>query len=117
MGARTRLSTAVQLLLLTIYPTLIQPLFNKVTPLEPSELRSAIEALARRVQFPLTQLYVIDGSKRSGHSNGTWHPCAAKRLRRGAHHSAQHPAALLTAFPRRHSLLLWLFQEQAHCPL
>jgi hypothetical protein len=61
----------VQLVLLTIYPTLIQPLFNKVTPLEPSPLRTAIEALAQRVHFPLTQLYVIDGSKRSGHSNGT----------------------------------------------
>jgi STE24 endopeptidase len=55
--------------LLTIYPTLIQPLFNKVTPLPDGELREQIEALALRIKFPLKKLYVIDGSKRSGHSN------------------------------------------------
>eukprot|EP00457_Paulinella_chromatophora_P006758 gb/GEZN01006777.1/.p1 GENE.gb/GEZN01006777.1/~~gb/GEZN01006777.1/.p1 ORF type:complete len:474 (-),score=45.71 gb/GEZN01006777.1/:198-1595(-) len=59
----------VQLLLVTLYPTLIQPLFNKVTPLRMGELRTAIETLAAQVEFPLTKLFVIDGSKRSGHSN------------------------------------------------
>lgn len=58
-----------QLVLMTIYPSLIQPLFNKFTPLEDGELKDAIEDLARKQQFPLTKLYVIDGSKRSGHSN------------------------------------------------
>ncbi|GES73653.1 CAAX prenyl protease 1 homolog [Rhizophagus clarus] len=56
-------------ILLTIYPTLIQPLFNKVTLLPDGELREQIEALASRIKFPLKKLYVIDGSKRSGHSN------------------------------------------------
>ncbi|CAB4468536.1 hypothetical protein RhiirA5_451995 [Rhizophagus irregularis] len=56
-------------ILLTIYPTLIQPLFNKVTVLPEGELRGQIEALASRINFPLKKLYVIDGSKRSGHSN------------------------------------------------
>ncbi|CAI2167721.1 2737_t:CDS:2 [Funneliformis geosporum] len=56
-------------ILLTIYPTLIQPLFNKVTPLPEGELREQIEALAARIKFPLKKLHVIDGSKRSGHSN------------------------------------------------
>ncbi|CAG8456872.1 11426_t:CDS:2 [Funneliformis mosseae] len=56
-------------ILLTIYPTLIQPLFNKVTPLPEGELREQIEALAARINFPLKKLHVIDGSKRSGHSN------------------------------------------------
>ncbi|RKP35279.1 peptidase family M48-domain-containing protein [Dimargaris cristalligena] len=60
---------ALQITLVTIYPTIIQPLFNKLTPLEPGQLRSQIEALAARVHFPLTKLYVIDGSKRSAHSN------------------------------------------------
>ena len=60
---------AVQLLALTVYPILIQPLFNKVEPLEQGPLRLAIEALAQRVQFPLRRLYRIDGSKRSSHSN------------------------------------------------
>eukprot|EP00808_Paulinella_micropora_P025824 g38423.t1 len=60
---------AVQLVLVTIYPTLIQPMFNKVTPLRKGSLRQAIEALADKVSFPLTKLFVIDGSKRSAHSN------------------------------------------------
>ncbi|CAG8467340.1 7725_t:CDS:2 [Acaulospora colombiana] len=56
-------------ILLTIYPTLIQPLFNKVEPLPDGELREHIEKLASRINFPLKKLYKIDGSKRSGHSN------------------------------------------------
>ena len=59
----------VSVLLLTIYPTLIAPIFNKFTPLENGEVKSAIEALASRVGFPLTQLYLVDGSRRSAHSN------------------------------------------------
>lgn len=52
-----------------IYPTLIQPLFNKLSPLAEGELRTRIEALAARLKFPLKHLYEIDGSKRSSHSN------------------------------------------------
>jgi len=57
------------LFMLTIYPSFIAPLFNKFTPLETGELKTEIEQLAARLQFPLTKLYVIDGSKRSSHSN------------------------------------------------
>ncbi|KAJ8662417.1 hypothetical protein O0I10_002111 [Lichtheimia ornata] len=60
---------AFQLFFMTIYPTVIQPLFNKLTPLEEGELRTRIEELAGRINFPLKKLYVIDGSKRSSHSN------------------------------------------------
>ncbi|KAI8814973.1 peptidase family M48-domain-containing protein [Cladochytrium replicatum] len=60
---------AFSLVMTTIYPTLIQPLFNKFTPLEEGELRTKIEALSERVKFPLKKLYVVDGSKRSSHSN------------------------------------------------
>ncbi|KAG0357188.1 hypothetical protein BGZ54_000421 [Gamsiella multidivaricata] len=60
---------AFQLIMVSIYPTFIQPLFNKFTPLPEGELRTMIEALASRIHFPLTKLFVIDGSKRSGHSN------------------------------------------------
>ncbi|KAF8950141.1 hypothetical protein BGZ52_003537 [Haplosporangium bisporale] len=60
---------AFQLLMVSIYPTFIQPLFNTVEPLAEGELRTMIEALANRIHFPLTKLFVIDGSKRSGHSN------------------------------------------------
>ncbi|GAB5585559.1 zinc metalloprotease [Umbelopsis nana] len=58
-----------QMVMITIYPTVIQPLFNKLTPLEDGELKSQIEALASRINFPLKKLFVIDGSKRSSHSN------------------------------------------------
>lgn len=59
----------VQLGAITIYPILIVPLFNKLTPLAPGELKEAVEALANRLKFPLAELQVIDGSKRSAHSN------------------------------------------------
>lgn len=52
-----------------VYPIFIQPLFNKLTPLPEGELRQRIEKLAGSLGFPLKHLYVIDGSKRSGHSN------------------------------------------------
>ncbi|AAW42768.1 hypothetical protein CNBD1440 [Cryptococcus deneoformans B-3501A] len=59
----------VQLTLQIIYPTFIQPLFNKLAPLPAGELRTKVEALASQLGFPLKHLYVIDGSKRSSHSN------------------------------------------------
>jgi STE24 endopeptidase len=52
-----------------IYPNFIMPLFNTFTPLEEGELRSAIEALARQLEYPLKALYEMDGSRRSSHSN------------------------------------------------
>ncbi|KAG6902698.1 hypothetical protein C0995_012838 [Termitomyces sp. Mi166 len=58
-----------QLIMVFIYPTVIQPLFNKLSPLKPGELRSRIELLASKLKFPLKHLYEIDGSKRSSHSN------------------------------------------------
>lgn len=57
------------LIMLTIIPIWIMPLFNKFTPLEEGKLRSDIEALAASLSFPLTKLFVCDGSKRSSHSN------------------------------------------------
>jgi len=55
--------------LMTIYPMAIAPLFDKYTPLKEGPLRSRIEALAAKIMFPLTKLYVVEGSKRSAHSN------------------------------------------------
>lgn len=52
-----------------IYPNVIQPMFNKFEPLKDEDLKAKIEALASEVNFPLTNLFQIDGSKRSGHSN------------------------------------------------
>jgi STE24 endopeptidase len=52
-----------------VYPEFIAPLFDKYSALPESELKEKIEALATRVNFPLTKLYVVEGSKRSSHSN------------------------------------------------
>lgn len=64
------------LFMMTIYPIFIAPLFNKFTPLEEGDMRTAIEKLASSLKFPLTKLFVVDGSKRSAHSNaymyGLW---------------------------------------------
>ncbi|MEM6358650.1 MAG: M48 family metallopeptidase [Bacteroidota bacterium] len=51
------------------YTTLILPLFNKLTPLEDGDLKQAIEAYSKSVSFPLTNIFVIDGSKRSKKAN------------------------------------------------
>ncbi|MFH1936300.1 MAG: M48 family metallopeptidase, partial [Bacteroidota bacterium] len=51
------------------YSNLIVPLFNKQIPLDPGELRDAIEAFAAKVGFRLRNIYVIDGSKRSSKAN------------------------------------------------
>jgi len=51
------------------YTSLIVPLFNKLKPLEEGELKAAIEGYCSRISFPLTNIYVIDGSRRSSKSN------------------------------------------------
>ena len=51
------------------YTSLILPLFNKLSPLEEGELKGRIEAYAKKVNFPLDNIFVIDGSKRSTKAN------------------------------------------------
>lgn len=62
-------ATIVTFVLIMIYPTVIAPLFDKFTPLSEGSLRSGIESLAVSVKFPLSQIYIVEGSKRSAHSN------------------------------------------------
>ena len=57
------------LFLMTIYPELIAPLFDKYVSMPEGQLRTDIEALAASVEFPLYKLFVVEGSKRSSHSN------------------------------------------------
>ncbi|GLT71121.1 hypothetical protein SLA2020_431620 [Shorea laevis] len=59
----------LSLVMMTLYPILIAPLFNKFTPLPDGELREKIEKLASSLKFPLKKLFVVDGSTRSSHSN------------------------------------------------
>ncbi len=60
---------ALQLLLLLIAPAVIMPLFNKFTALPEGTLRERLFALAQRTGFPTRSIDVMDGSKRSRHSN------------------------------------------------
>jgi STE24 endopeptidase len=58
-----------QLIMIVLYPVLIAPLFNKFTPLEDGELKKSLEDLAQRCGFAARGIFVMDGSKRSKHSN------------------------------------------------
>jgi len=60
---------AVQVVLLWLWPTVIAPLFNRFSPLPEGELRARLEALAAEAGFRNRGLFVMDASKRSGHSN------------------------------------------------
>lgn len=62
-------TTVVALLMVTIYADYIAPLFDTYVPLPKGELRDQIEELAASLNFPLYKLYVVEGSKRSSHSN------------------------------------------------
>ena len=61
--------TVFSVFMMMFYSSLIVPLFNKQTPLEEGELRNAIEAFARKVNFKLDNIFVMDGSKRSSKAN------------------------------------------------
>jgi len=60
---------AFNLLIMLIFPTWIAPLFNKFTPLDNPSLKDRIQALAKRCDFAIQGLFVMDGSKRSAHGN------------------------------------------------
>ncbi|CAN5408947.1 M48 family metallopeptidase [soil metagenome] len=51
------------------YASLIVPIFNKLTPLEEGSLKEKIKRYSLSVSFPLDNIFVIDGSKRSSKSN------------------------------------------------
>jgi STE24 endopeptidase len=57
------------LFMAVFYTRLILPLFNKMEPLGEGELRSSIRSFCEKVNFPLSDLYVMDGSKRSSEAN------------------------------------------------
>jgi len=60
---------AFSLLLAWAYPALIAPWFNKFVPLDDGALKTRIEALLARNGFTSQGIFVVDGSKRSGHGN------------------------------------------------
>ena len=60
---------AFTLLMNMFYTSWILPLFNKLTPMEEGSLKEKIEAFSHQVKFPLKNIFVIDGSKRSAKGN------------------------------------------------
>ncbi|MEA3242185.1 MAG: M48 family metallopeptidase [Pseudomonadota bacterium] len=57
------------LLMLWAYPAVIAPLFNKFTLLDDENLQQRIQSLLDRCGFKSRGIYVMDGSRRSGHGN------------------------------------------------
>ncbi|HLP40158.1 MAG TPA: M48 family metallopeptidase, partial [Fibrobacteria bacterium] len=60
---------AVQVAILVLYPVLIAPLFNRFKPLEEGPLKASLLELAATSRFPARDIHVMDGSRRSLHSN------------------------------------------------
>ena len=60
---------AFSFLLSYLYPVLIAPIFNKFTPLEEGELKERLESLMEKTGFHAKSIFIMDASKRSGHSN------------------------------------------------
>jgi len=63
------LAAAFILFVNMFYTSLLLPLFNKLTPLGEGELKTAIEAFAKKVNFPLDNIFIMDGSKRTKKAN------------------------------------------------
>ena len=61
--------SVIILILLWIYPTLIAPIFDTYTPLESGELRDQIQRLSMTLSFPLSEILIIDSSRKTAHSN------------------------------------------------
>lgn len=58
-----------QIVMLAVYPVFIAPLFNRFQPLEDGPLKRSLLELAGRLRFPAAGIHVMDGSRRSLHSN------------------------------------------------
>jgi STE24 endopeptidase len=63
------LVSGVSLFIAAFYTAVLLPIFNKLVPLESGSLRSQIEEYASKVSFPLTNIMVMNGSKRSSKAN------------------------------------------------
>jgi len=61
--------TAFTLFMASFYTTIFLPIFNKLKPLEEGSLRNKINEYSKKVKFPLSNIFVIDGSKRSAKAN------------------------------------------------
>ncbi|KAM0686951.1 zinc metalloprotease [Conglomerata obtusa] len=60
---------SIQLILIVLFPIVIQPIFNKFEELKEGDLKTKIIELAKKVGFRPSKILTMDGSKRSHHSN------------------------------------------------
>ncbi len=63
------ISAVLMVLINMLYTSVIVPIFNKLTPLPKGDLKEAIEEYGHKVGFPIDNIFVIDGSKRSSKAN------------------------------------------------
>ncbi len=73
------IASVLMVLINMFYTSIFVPMFNKLTPLADGALKQAIEGYSRKVAFPLDQIYVIDGSKRSSKSNAFFSGIGSKK--------------------------------------
>jgi STE24 endopeptidase len=72
-------ASVLVILINMFYTSLILPLFNKLTILPNGELKSAIENFSKSVNFPLDNIFVMDGSKRSSKANAFFSGIGGKK--------------------------------------
>jgi len=63
------MTSALSIIIQPLYVNFIAPLFNKFTPVGETELGSAIDDYLKQINFPVSGVFMMDGSKRSAHSN------------------------------------------------
>ncbi|MEP7265283.1 MAG: M48 family metallopeptidase [Bacteroidota bacterium] len=71
--------SVVSILLSMFYTSFILPMFNKLTPMQPGELREAIEVYCKKAGFKLDNLFIMDGSKRSSRANAFFSGLGARK--------------------------------------
>jgi len=57
------------ILIQPLFTLFIAPMFNKFTPLEDGELKNRINSFAKSVNFPISRIDIMDGSRRSSKAN------------------------------------------------
>ena len=83
--------TAFSLIMAYLGPALILPLFYKLKPLEAGELKTEIQQMAEPCNFPLTEVYQIDGSRRSDQIECVLHRIWQEQENRAVRHADQQP--------------------------
>jgi STE24 endopeptidase len=74
------LFTAFSVFMAMFYTTLLVPIFNKLSPLREGSLRDSLNSLGEQTGFPLNEVSVIDGSKRSSKANAYFSGLGPKKM-------------------------------------